>query len=143
MWKRFTNIQVLLHVRAYGHSQSLDDDTHDSRAIRALDHTTLVWSNVSVGCESGPSMRAGNMDAGRSERNAPTLANKQQAIDDIGTKSSETVHKELSCKGVIRSVSEITLHRRTSEFRKPLKRGKTQGGTLLYKSKSIRRAAPI
>ena len=71
------------------------------------------------------------------------LENKQQAMDDIGSKSSETVHKELSCKGVIRGVSEITLHRRTSEFRKPLKRGETQGGARLHKSKSIRCAAPI
>ena len=59
------------------------------------------------------------------------LENQQQAMDDIDTKSSETLHKELSCKGVICSVSEITLHRRTSEFRKPFKRGKTQGGTVL------------
>ena len=76
----------------------------------------LVWSNVSGGCASGPSMRARNMDAGRCERKAPTLReptagygrHRHQEFGNGCTKSfrarvSSAVFRRSRCTGVPRS----------------------------------------
>ena len=75
MWRRLRNTHVLWHVRAYGECRVSLAMAHmrwlHGQCWHLSTEHALAWSSASVGCESGPSIRARNMDAGRSERETP------------------------------------------------------------------------
>ena len=93
-WRRPFYDRVLLHVRAYGDSPVSSAMTHmrwqQGRRGRESTDFTTVWSSVSVRCEPGPIDRCSNKDAGRSERETPTLCEQRAGQDKTITHAQIT-----------------------------------------------------
>ena len=89
------NDHVLLHVRAYGDCPVSLAMTHMRWLHGQCGHLsteyTLAWSSASVGCESGPSIRDRNKDAGTSERKTPRPLVKVHSLHIIGERDRRVV----------------------------------------------------